>query len=91
MDVPPGWQCNGIMKSMRPTALSIQHSLRFRKVSTLYPKLVSLAYRGHGGRRQAAKDSDKQVARRVAAWEREQGKRPRDWVAWGRDTERGEA
>jgi hypothetical protein len=36
---------------------------------------------------QVARDTDEQVAARVAEWERAQGMEPRDWVAWGRREE----
>jgi hypothetical protein len=48
------------------------------------PRTIGEAYRGHGGIRQAARDSDAQVAKRVAAWERRHGIPLRDWVAIGR-------
>ena len=69
-------------------ALAVAHSKRFRKVSTLYPRLVAFAY----GRdlERAAADSDQQVAATVGAWERAQGREPRDWRAIGRQ-ERDEA
>jgi hypothetical protein len=65
--------------------LGLGHQLRFRAVSTRYARLVADAYRDHGGIRQAANDSDSQVAKRVAAWERAQGVAPRNWRAIGRN------
>ena len=59
--------------------------MRFRRVSSLYPNLVTQAY--GGDQRRAMADSDEQVAARVAAWEREQGHEPRDWAAWGDEEE----
>ena len=58
---------------------------RFRKVSTLHPRLVTEAYGGDTA--QAMADDDQTVAARVAAWEMGQGRTPRDWEAWGRDEE----
>ena len=55
----------------------IEHSLRFRKVSTLYPRLVAKAYDGDIAA--ATADSDDDVAAIVAAWERAHGLEPRDW------------
>jgi hypothetical protein len=66
----------------------VQHSNRFRRVSTRYPHTVALAY--ERDIEQAAQDSDEQVAARVAEWERAQGQEPRDWAAIGRE-ERDEA
>jgi hypothetical protein len=62
---------------------AVAHSARFRKVSNRYPHMVAMAY----GRdlERAARDTDEQVAATVAAWEREQGFEPRDWVAIGAD------
>ena len=72
----------------RPVAgLRLAHSLRFRAVSDNYPRRVAEAYRGHGGIRQAARDSDRQIAKMVAAWERRHGVSPRDWVRHGRTAE----
>lgn len=58
-----------------------RHSERFRQVSTLYPRMVALAYARDLDR--AMVDSDEQVAATVAAWESAQGEVPRDWVAIG--------
>jgi hypothetical protein len=74
----------------KPTNLAIAHSLRFRAVSTRYPSRVSEAYRGHGGIQRAAKESDEQVATRVAAWERAQGNPQRNWLAIGHEEREGE-
>ena len=60
----------------------IQHSIRFRLVSTLYPIRVTEAY---GGDLAAAADaSDDEVAAKVGEWERSQGLETRDWPAIGR-------
>jgi hypothetical protein len=67
----------------RPSKLAVAHSDRFRKVSTLYPRVVAEAYRGHGGIRRAARDTDAQVAKMVAAWERYNGAPVRNWRAIG--------
>jgi len=66
--------------TFRPNA-QLAHTVRFRKVSTLYPRLVAEAYGDDIA--QAAADSDEQVAATVAQWERDQGHEPRDWVAIG--------
>jgi hypothetical protein len=58
-----------------------QHSERFRKVSTRYPRRVAEAYDLDLER--AAADGDEQVAATVAAWERAHGLEPRDWAAIG--------
>ena len=68
------------MKPQEITALAVAHCLRFRAVSTRYPRRVAEAYRGHGGIAQAARDSDRQVAKMVAAWERHHGLVVREWV-----------
>jgi len=65
-----------------------QHTLRFRKVATGYPRAVALAYGRDLAR--AAADTDEQVAAAVAAWERAEGIEPRDWPAIGVE-ERDEA
>ena len=70
---------------MRGDDPRVRHSLRFRQVSTRYPRRVSEAY--GGDIEQAARDSDEQVAARVAKWERAQGLEPREWVAIGREEE----
>jgi hypothetical protein len=64
-----------------PFDLGWMHSMRFRKVSNLYPRMVAFAYDRDIAR--AFMDSDEQVAATVAAWERAQGWEPRDWVAIG--------
>jgi hypothetical protein len=66
-----------------PADPRVRHSLRFRKVSTLYPLRVAEAY--GDDIKQAARDSDEQVAARVADWERAQGMKPTDWAAIGRE------
>jgi hypothetical protein len=60
----------------------VRHSNRFRAVSNRYPRRVTEAY--DGDIEQAARDTDEEVAARVAEWERAQGMEPRDWVAIGR-------
>lgn len=67
--------------------LEREHSERFRRVSSRYPRRVAEAYEGDIAR--AATDSDEQVAAIVAEWEQEQGLMPRDWQAIGRE-ERGD-
>jgi hypothetical protein len=42
----------------RLSKLAIAHSVRFRAVANRYPLRVTEAYTGHGGIRQAARDSD---------------------------------
>jgi hypothetical protein len=69
--------------SLDPADLRVRHSLRFRQLSNRYPLRVSEAY--GGDIEQAAKDTDEQVAARVAGWERAQGLEPRDWAAIGRE------
>jgi hypothetical protein len=64
----------------------VAHSQRFRKVANGYPRRVAEAYSGDITR--AALDSDEQVAERVAAWERANGREVQDWPAIGR-SERG--
>ena len=66
---------------------AVQHSLRFRKVSTRYPRMVAQAYDRDIA--QAALDDDATVAARVAGYERSHGLEPRDWAANG-DSERGD-
>jgi hypothetical protein len=66
-----------------PTDLAIQHSLRFRRVSTRYPRRVAEAYEGDLSR--AAGDSDEQVAATVAAWEKANRRAVRDWTGIGDD------
>ena len=60
----------------------VRHSVRFRQVSNRYPRRVWEAY--DGDLRRAMADSDEEVAATVAAWERDHGLVPRDWVAIGR-------
>jgi hypothetical protein len=67
---------------MGPDESAVQHSMRFRKVSTRYPHMVALAYDRDIAA--AAADPDDVVAERVAAYERAQGWEPRDWYAIGR-------
>ena len=73
---PPNWNA------------AVQHSLRFRRVSTRYPHRVSEAYSGDLAR--AAADTDEQVAATVASWERAEGIPTRDWRRIGAEEERGE-
>jgi hypothetical protein len=61
---------------------AIAHSNRFRRVSNRYPHMVALAY--DLDIVAAARDTDEQVAERVAAYERAQGWTPRNWKAIGR-------
>jgi hypothetical protein len=61
--------------------------MRFRRVSTLYSRLVALAYDGDISA--AAADDDARVADRVAAWELREHGSVTDWAAVGR-TERDE-
>jgi hypothetical protein len=70
---------------MAKTTLARQHSDRFRRVSTRYPRRVAEAYGGDIAR--AAADSDAEVAAMVRAWEIREGLRPRDWQAIGLDEE----
>jgi hypothetical protein len=65
--------------------LAVQHSERFRKVSTRYPHVVTQAY--DGDIEQAQQDDDETVAARVADFERSRGYLS-DWHAIGR-AERG--
>jgi hypothetical protein len=62
--------------------LALAHSVRFRKVSTLFPHLVARAYRGDLAR--AMRATDAEVRKRVAAWERENRLTPRNWRLIGR-------
>ena len=57
------------------------HSGRFRQVSNRYPRRVAEAYGGDLGRAMAA--SDKQVAAKVAAWERRHRLPVVNWPALG--------
>ena len=61
--------------------LRLAHSLRWRRVSTRYPRRVGEAY--DGDLALAMTHSDAQVAATVAAWEEGQGLEPRDWHAIG--------
>lgn len=65
-----------------PVALSVAHSVRFRRVSNGYPRRVAEAY----GRdiAAAAADDDATVAQRVAEYERAHGLPVRDWPSQGR-------
>jgi hypothetical protein len=74
---------------VRGPDLATAHSARFRKVANRYPLRVTNAYGGDLAA--VAQDTDAQVAARVAAWEREQGMEPRDWVAIGREERDGPA
>jgi hypothetical protein len=65
---------------------ALRHSERFRKVSNRYPRRVAEAYGGDLERAAAA--SDEEVAATVAAWEKAQGLRVRDWRMIG-EIERG--
>ena len=67
----------------RITRLERQHSDRFRRVATRYPRRVAEAYDGDIAK--AAADSDEQVAATVRAWEIREGIRPRDWRSIGRN------
>ena len=78
-----------MVETVAKAKLSVDHSERFRPVSNLYPRCVAVAYRGHGGIRQAARDSDRQVAKMVAAWERRHGMPVRNWVVIGRREGKG--
>jgi hypothetical protein len=73
-----------------PTPEAIAHSVRFRKVSSRYPRQVADAYREvFGDYALAMEDTDEQVAGVVAAWERGHGMEPRDWPAIGHSEGRG--
>jgi hypothetical protein len=62
---------------------ALLHSVRFRKVSTRYPRRVAEAYGGDLNRAMA--DTDEQVAATVAAWEMQYGLPARDWRAIGKE------
>jgi hypothetical protein len=62
--------------------LALAHSMRFRRVSTRYPRRVTEAFGGDLAH--AAEATDTEVAATVAAWERKQGHPVRDWPAIGR-------
>ena len=64
------------------TPEAVQHSNRFRKVSTLFPHMVARAYDRDLARAMA--DTDEQVLATVAAWEQANGLEPQDWQAIGR-------
>ena len=66
-----------------PNDPRVRHNNRFRRVSNRYPRRVAEAY--DRDIEQAARDTDEQVAARVAEWERAQGMEPRDWAAIGRE------
>lgn len=63
--------------------IAVEHTNRFRRVSTRYPRRVSEAY--GFDQALAMADSDEEVAATVAEWERQQGLTPRDWQAIGRE------
>jgi hypothetical protein len=67
---------------------AIAHSNRFRKVSNLYPRMVAFAY--DKDLAAAARDTDEEVAARVAAYQRSLGEEPTDWYAVGREEGRDE-
>ena len=76
------------MTTKRPAARNLTidragllHTNRFRKVSTLYPHMVALAYGLDIAA--AALDSDLEVADRVATYERTEGLIVEDWHAIG--------
>jgi hypothetical protein len=62
--------------------VGVQHIVRFRRVANGYARRVALAY--HGNVTAAALDTDDQVARTVADWERHQGFEPAAWSEIGR-------
>jgi uncharacterized NAD-dependent epimerase/dehydratase family protein len=62
--------------------LGVQHSMRFRKVSSRYARRVAEAYDSDIAAAQRA--TDEEVARRVAQYERQHGLPVTDWVAIGR-------
>lgn len=66
--------------------MAIDHSLRFRRVSTGYPHAVAMAF--DRDLAAAAAATDEEVAAAVAEWECAQGLVPLDWQAVGRE-ERG--
>jgi len=66
---------------------AVRHSLRFRRISTRYPRRVCEAYAGDLAR--AAADTDEQVAAAVATWE-QAGIPTRDWRRIGAEEKRGE-
>jgi hypothetical protein len=66
---------------MSQPSAALHHSERFRQVSNRYPRRVAEAYGGDLERAAAA--SDEEVATTVAAWEKAQGLRVRDWRAIG--------
>jgi len=66
---------------------AVRHSLRFRRVSTRYPRRVAEAYGGDLAR--AAADTDEQVAAAVATWEQAGGIPTRDWRRIGAEEKRG--
>jgi hypothetical protein len=85
---PSGWNTlvrftHGALEYLeeRVGRLALEHSVRFRKVSTRYPRRVTEAYGGN--LTQAMADSEEQVAPKVVSWEISQGYAPRDWAAIG--------
>ncbi len=70
-----------VVDFVTPDDPRVQHSNRFRHVSNRYPYMVAMAY--DRDLAAAAADSDEEVAARVAAYERAQGLKPRDWYAIG--------
>lgn len=71
------------MRRPSDQTVATAHAIRFREVSTRYPRRVAEAYGGDIAAAAAATDA--QVAGRVAAWEIAQGLTPRDWRAIGRE------
>jgi hypothetical protein len=91
-EAPATWtcpECGGtewdlvrmVVDFVTPDDPRVQHSNRFRHVSNRYPYMVAMAY--DRDLAAAAADSDEEVAARVAAYERAQGLKPRDWYAIG--------
>ena len=64
-------------------SISVAHSIRWRRVSNRYPRRVWEAYGGDIATALASTDAD--VARTVAAWERQHGLPVCDWYAIGRE------
>jgi hypothetical protein len=65
-----------------------EHTIRFGKVASEYPRVVAEAYGGDIAA--AARDTDEQVSVRVREWEVRQGLEPQDWIAIGRSEGRDE-
>jgi len=63
-------------------ALALAHSIRFRPVTNRYPRRVAEAYKRDLAA--AMRDTDEQVAAKVAAWERQHGLEVQDWQAISR-------